>query len=54
MMALKYKTNSAGQIVIIPKEEIKEKLGRSPDLAEAIIYALADIRPVVEPRIWRA
>lgn len=52
MMALKYKTNSAGQIVIIPKEEIKKKLGRSPDLAEAIIYALADIRPIKEPRIW--
>jgi len=53
MMALKYKTNSAGQIVIIPKEEIKEKLGRSPDLAEGIIYALADIKPVKEPRIRR-
>jgi len=50
-MALKHKTNSAGQIVIIPKEEIKEKLGRSPDLAEAIIYALADIKPATEPRI---
>ncbi|GAH65922.1 unnamed protein product, partial [marine sediment metagenome] len=53
LMALKYKTNSAGQIVIIPKEEIKEKLGRSPDLAEAIIYALADIKPVLDPRITR-
>lgn len=52
MMALKHKTNSAGQIVIIPKEEIKAKLGRSPDLAEAIIYALADIKPAREPRIW--
>ena len=51
LMALKYKTNSAGQIVIIPKEEIKEKLGRSPDLAEAIIYALADIKPAAGPRI---
>lgn len=51
MMALKYKTNSAGQIVIIPKETIKEKLGRSPDSAEAIIYALADIK-AKEPRIW--
>lgn len=54
MMALKHKTNSAGQIVIVPKEEIKEKLGRSPDDAEAIIYALADVRPKTEPRIWRA
>ncbi len=54
LMALKHKTNSAGQIVIIPKEEIKENLGRSPDLAEAIIYALADIKPAKEIRIWRA
>jgi len=53
LMALKHKTNSAGQIVIIPKEEIKQKLGRSPDVAEAIIYALADIKPAAEPRIWR-
>jgi phage terminase large subunit len=52
LIALKHKTNSAGQIMIIPKEEVKEKLGRSPDLAEAIIYALADIKPVKEPRIW--
>lgn len=52
MMALKHKTNSAGQIEIIPKDEIKKKLGRSPDLAEGIIYALADIKPVKEPRIW--
>lgn len=54
LMALKHKTNSAGQIMIIPKEEIKQKLGRSPDVAEAIIYALADVRPKTEPRIWRA
>jgi len=52
LMALKHKTNSAGQIVIIPKEEIKQKLGRSPDVAEAIIYALADIKSAMEPRIW--
>lgn len=51
LMALKHKTNSAGQIVIIPKEEIREKLGRSPDVAEAIIYSLADIKPAKEPRI---
>ncbi len=54
LMALKHKTNSAGQIVIIPKEEIKQKLGRSPDDAEAIIYALADIKPAKEIRAWRA
>ena len=51
LMAIKYKQNSAGQIEIIPKDKIKEKLGRSPDLAEGLIYSLADIRPQKEPRI---
>ena len=51
LMAIKYKINSAGQIEIIPKEEIKKKLGRSPDLAEAVIYSLASIKGT-EPRIW--
>jgi phage terminase large subunit len=52
LMAIKYDVNSAGQITIMPKDKIKEKLGRSPDLAEAIIYSLATIRPPREPRIW--
>jgi len=52
LMSIKHKTNSAGQIEIMPKEKIKEKLGRSPDYAEAVIYALAEIRPIKEPRIW--
>jgi hypothetical protein len=52
LMAIKYKINSAGQIQIMPKEEIKKKLGRSPDQAEAIIYSLASIKPQKEARIW--
>jgi len=52
LMAIKYKVNSAGQIEIIPKDKIKEKLGRSPDLAEGVIYSLAEIKPQKEPRIW--
>ena len=51
LMAIKHKTNSAGQIEILPKDKIKEKLGRSPDLAEGVIYSLADVRPQIEPRI---
>jgi len=34
--------NSAGQIQIVDKKEIKKDLGRSPDIAEAIIYAFAE------------
>ena len=54
LMSIKYKVNSAGQFQIVAKEDIKKNLGRSPDQAEAIIYALADVRPKTEPRIWRA
>lgn len=50
LMAIKYKVNSAGQIMIVPKEDIKAKLGRSPDLAEGVIYSLARIK-TLEPRI---
>ena len=44
-LSIKYKVNSAGQIEIIEKEKIKEKLGRSPDEAEAVIYSLAQVLP---------
>lgn len=54
LMAIKYKVNSAGQVQIVEKSEIKKKLGRSPDLAEGYIYALADVRKKSKARIWRA
>jgi hypothetical protein len=44
-LSIKYKVNSSGQIEIVEKEKIKEKLGRSPDEAEAVIYALAHVLP---------
>ncbi len=53
LMSIKYDRNSAGQLFIIPKDKIKEKLGRSPDQAESVIYSLADIKPVAEPRLTR-
>ena len=52
LMSIKYKINSAGQYEIIPKIKIKEKLGRSPDQAEGIIYALAALKPQSEAKIW--
>jgi len=52
LMAIKYSQNSAGQIVIEPKEKIKERLGRSPDFAEGVIYALAQPVVSVPPRAW--
>ena len=58
LLSIKYRINSAGQIEIEPKEEIKKRLGKgrecggSPDRAEAVIYALADVRPR-EVHAWR-
>ena len=52
LMSIKYKQNSAGQIEIIPKDKIKETLGRSPDYAEAVIYSLAEVKQK-EYRAWR-
>lgn len=52
LMALKYNDDSSGRIYILPKEEIKKKLGRSPDVAEAVIYALASV-PSITPRAYR-
>jgi len=52
LMAIKYKRNSAGQIEILPKEEIKKKLGRSPDEAEGIIYSFAEPNELI-CSVWR-
>jgi hypothetical protein len=43
LLAIKYKRSSDRRISIIPKEEIKKDLGRSPDRAEAVIYAVCDV-----------
>lgn len=48
-----YRINSSGQIEIVSKEEMKKKGLKSPDLAEGVIYAFAEIRPASEPMIWR-
>jgi hypothetical protein len=51
LLAIKYRINSAGQIEIEPKEEIKRRIGQqqghsgSPDRAESVIYALAEFKP---------
>jgi len=58
LLSIKYRINSAGQVEIEPKEDIKKRLGKgeesggSPDRAEAVIYALADVRPR-EVHAWR-
>lgn len=42
-----YDFNKIGKIQLNPKEEIKEKLGRSPDLADGLVLTFA--KPFVKP-----
>ena len=48
LQATKYKLNSSNRIQIIPKDEIKLNLGRSPDFADAL--ALTYYAPIIP--IW--
>jgi len=41
LTSIKYKYTSKGQIQIEPKKEMKKRLGRSPDLADALMLAFA-------------
>ncbi len=51
LLATQYKITSAG-IQIIPKEKIKEKLGRSPDTADAAVQAYALELLAGEQDVW--
>ena len=46
LTSVEYKINSAGQIEIVSKEEIKKKGLKSPDIAEGVIYAFAE--PIID------
>ena len=48
LVAAEYDFNNSGKICLIPKEDIKENLGRSPDLADAVVLTFA--RPVMSRR----
>lgn len=41
LSGIKYKINSRGQIVVETKEEMKKRLGRSPDFGDAVCLLLA-------------
>jgi hypothetical protein len=48
-MATRYKVNGSGQILLMPKDEIKKELGCSPDSAESwemMVYGLQFVDPV--------
>jgi hypothetical protein len=53
-MATRYKVNDAGQIILLPKDEIKKDLGCSPDSAESWemgVYGLQFVDPVGSEQI---
>ena len=47
----RYKFNSAGKIILEPKEDIKKRLGKSPDLADALAQTYAHA-PLASMRGW--
>lgn len=48
----KTKDHSAGKIQVMPKEWVRKLLGRSPDKADAVILAFAEVQGIPEPQIW--
>lgn len=49
----RYTTNKQGQILIEPKDDVRERLGRSPDIADAVLLAFFDgiwVPPVDDSR----
>jgi len=45
LTSIEYKIRSSGQLEIVSKEEMRKKGIESPDRAEAVIYAFADLEP---------
>ena len=58
LVSTKFKVNSAGKIQIIPKDEIKQIIGRSPDKADALMIAcspdnlLAKDKKILQAGAW--
>jgi hypothetical protein len=52
LCAPKWKTTSSGKIQVEPKEEIKKRLDRSTDHADAVIMAFFDIEPSEFEEAW--
>jgi len=45
LVAIRWRATSAGKIQIEPKEELKNRLGRSPDRADAVVLAFSGWTP---------
>lgn len=46
LAAIKYQYRSSGQMQIESKEDLKKRVGYSPDRGDAVVYAFADLRSV--------
>lgn len=44
LASIKWHPDSAGRIVVEQKDETKKRIGRSPDEADAVMFAFADVR----------
>ena len=51
LMSTKFKVNSSGKIQIIPKEEIKNIIGRSPDKADALMITCSPDNLLVTEKV---
>jgi hypothetical protein len=52
LAAIKYSTNSRGQVAIEKKEDTKKRLGRSPDLGDCFVLGLYGLKGMgFEPMI---
>lgn len=51
LQATKYILNNTGKVQLIPKDEIKLNIGRSPDIADAL--ALTYYRPIVAREVYQ-
>jgi hypothetical protein len=45
LVAIRWRATSNGKIQIEPKEELKNRLGRSPDRADAVVLAFSGWTP---------
>lgn len=51
LVAFKWTTTSTGKVMIEEKKEVKKRLGRSPDTADAVILSFAPETPPYKPLI---
>lgn len=49
LSGIKYKIDSRGRIAVESKEDMKKRLGRSPDKGDAVVLAFAPSQPEIKP-----